>query len=213
MKQRLLFIFSLWAGMLMNSSASAQADSLNNSGLGIIIDYGKLLTYTTDFESKLALGLSYTHKSNLSLMLTAGIAELNPKTAYENGEFYAKGMFGTAGINYLLPIDQTNSLYIGGAYGVSKYEDKYTYAIGSSIWPDFEQSVSHKDLMASWASLVIGSEHKMKIKHLTLGGNFQLRYLLEYDEQSPIDTYAIPGYGRTTDNTVPAINLYIKFTF
>lgn len=210
MKLRLLFILSINLTLAVNT-AQAQTDSTRLSGLEIAIDYGKLLTIATDFEAKAEISLGYRIKGRFIPQIQLGMAQLDPGTAFENGTYHSEGYYGTAGINYLLPIDATNSLYIGAQYGMSMYEDNYEYTIASAIWPDFTESVSRTDLSADWVAIVIGSEKKLRIKGLYLGGEFNLRILNSYDQFEPIDTYAIPGYGRTADSTVPAVNLYLKY--
>ena len=214
MKPGLPYIFNLITFGLSFFAVKAQDTTriVQQSGLELAIDYGKLLLAPTDFETKLEISAGYRFK-NWVPNVQLGYAQLNPRGAYENGAFEASGMYVSAGINYLTPLDATNSLYFGLQYSMSQYEDQYTYIIGSPIWPDFEQSEVRKDLQAQWAALVFGSESKISDSGFYVGGEFNLRLMIAYDEFEPIDTYAVPGYGRTIDKTVPAVNLYIKFLF
>jgi len=218
MKRQLLYIISLLLALAFSVSANAQetkpTDSVaitKKSGLEIAFDYGKLLTLASDFESKWSVGVGYRYKSKLLLDIWAGMATLEPKNAYENGSYKSEGIYGSIGLNYLISIDAKNLLYLGVRYGMSMYEDSYTYEIGSPIWATFSGSGAHKDLQADWFAVSIGSEKELKIKNLFLGGKVSLRFINSYDKFEPIDTYAIPGYGRTSDGTVPALNVYIKY--
>ncbi|MEP2772896.1 MAG: DUF6048 family protein [Fulvivirga sp.] len=219
MKQVLHFSFSLLLISTLSFTCIAQeaSDSTirvnNQSGLELSFDYGKLFTFAADFESKWSGGVGYRYKNKVMLSLIAGVATLDPQNAYENGTYHAEGQFGSASLNYIITIKPGNYLYFGSGYGVSMYEDSYSYIIGNSIWPTATETQSRKDLQANWAFINIGSEKKLKINGLFLGGVFSIRKLLDYDEFEPVDTYAIPGYGRTSDSTVPALNIYIKYLF
>jgi len=180
-------------------------------GLEIFIDYGKLLTLPTDFESKIEFGIGYRINDRFVPQIQLGSATLNPAIAFENGTYISEGIYGTVGINYLARIDPTSYIYVGGQYGISMFDEEYFYAIGNPIWPDFTDGQTRDGLSASWVALVIGSEKEIGLKNVIVGGEFTLRVLLDYEEFEPVDTYAIPGYGRTADNTLPAINVYIKY--
>jgi len=213
MKLRLRYTFSCLFILLGSSAFAQMPDSLRRSGVEVFLDYGKILTLASDFESKWEFGVGYRYKSRVAVTVHLGMAELNPQEAYENGTYTSEGRYGSAGLNYLLPLDATNTLYLGVQYGMSMYEDSYTYTLSSTIWPDFNDSEQREDLEADWFGLVIGSEKKLGPNGFYLGGEFSIRKLNSYNEFEPVDTYAIPGYGRSADKTVPAISLYIKYLF
>ncbi len=217
MKQVLHFSFSLLLILALSFSCFAQgtADSTKTkqSGIELSFDYGKVFTLASDFESKWSAGVGYRYKNKLMLSVNAGMATLDPQNAFENGTYHSEGQFGSVSINYIITIRPGNYLYFGSGYGVSMYKDSYSYTISNSIWPDATTTQSRQELQADWAFINIGSEKSLSIKGLFLGGVFSIRKLLNYDEFEPIDTYAIPGYGRTSDSTVPALNVYIKYLF
>ena len=217
MKQVLRFSFSLWISIMSGATCLAQeaTDSVRvkNSGLEVYLDYGKLITLASDFESKWSAGVGYRLKDKIMLSAEAGMASLDPNNAYENGTYHSEGIFGSISLNYILTVKPGNFLYLGVGYGMSMYEDEYSYTIANSIWPDATETTSRKDLQADWAFINIGSEKKLDIKGIYLGAVFSIQKQLNYDQFEPIDTYAIPGYGRTSDETVPALNLYIKYLF
>jgi len=180
-------------------------------GLEIFIDYGKILTIPTDFERKIEVGLGYRINDKIVPQIHFGVATLEPRVAFNNAVYRSEGSYGTVGINYLGRIDPSSYMYIGAQYGISSFEESYSYIIANPIWPDFTDGASRTGLTASWVAIVIGSEKETGIENLMVGGEFTLRVLLDYEEFSPVDTYAIPGYGRTADNTLPAINVYLKY--
>lgn len=217
MKPVLHFSFSLLLLSVLSFSAFAQqaSDSIptKTSGVEFHFDYGKLITLAADFESKWSAGVGYRYKNKVMLTLKAGIALLEPNNAYENGTYRSEGQYGTVSLNYLITVKAGNFLYVGAGFGKSLYEDTYSYTIENSIWPATSETQTRPGLQAEWAFINIGSEKKLKIKGLYLGGVLSIRKLLDYPSFDPIDTYAIPGYGRTSDNTVPALNVYIKYLF
>ncbi|ELR73144.1 hypothetical protein C900_05193 [Fulvivirga imtechensis AK7] len=215
MKLRLLLIFStIFTFFALRAFAQSQnAVASTNTGLSIYIDYGKLLTIPTDFELKGEAGISFQLKNRFAPHVQLGWARLEPGGAFENGSYTSEGMYARAGVNYLLPFDATNSFYIGVRYARSQFEETGSYQISSKIWPSRIEKYTRKDLQADWFEVVFGTEKRFKQSHWYLGGNISLRILNNKEKFSPIDTYAIPGYGRAFDQTVPALNVYLKYSF
>jgi len=44
-----------------------------------------------------------------------------------------------------------------------------------------------------------------------LGWKFRLRFLMDFQNREEPRIYSIPGYGRTFDQVVPALNFYVKY--
>ena len=200
----------------MPGHAQSDADSVVysiNTGLEIYIDYGKLATLLTDFETKLEVGVSVQLANRLSPNLQVGYGSLQPNSAFENGVYESTGYYGRFGVNYLLPFDNVNSFFLGLKYALSFYEDEGTYEISSDIFDTYRVSFGEADLTADWFEIILGSEKQLKTKNLVAGGQFALRILNNRSRFNPVDTYAIPGYGRAFDQTVPALNVYLKYKF
>lgn len=215
MKLRLLLIFSIIFTFFAFTAFTQSQDTIIsiNTGPSIYIDYGKLLTIPTDFELKAEAGISLQLKNRFAPHVQLGWARLEPGGAFENGNYTAEGMYGRAGINYLLPLDAANSFYFGLRYALSQFEETGNYQIASQIWPTRVERYTRKDLQADWFEVVFGTERKFKQSKWYLGGYLSLRILNNKDTFSPIDIYAIPGYGRAFDKTVPALNVYVKYSF
>ena len=184
-----------------------------DTGLEVYLDYGKLITQFSEFESKLEAGIAIQLSNKLAPNFQAGYATLEPATAFENGTYKSTGYYGRIGVNYLIPFDNTNNFFVGVKYALAFYEDEGMYEISSDIFDTYSVSFSEKDLEANWFELVIGSEKKLKSEKWAVGGQFTFRVMNQRDKFSPVDTYAIPGYGRTLDRTVPAVNVYLKYKF
>jgi hypothetical protein len=113
-------------------------------------------------------------------------------------------------MNYVFPFNPGTNFFIGARYGMSNYQDEATYTIESSLWDPYEDSFSRTGLSAQWVEVVAGTEEQFK-GNLYFGFIFRFRAMISLDNFSPFEVYAVPGYGRTMDKTIPALNLYIKY--
>ncbi len=191
------------------------------SGVEFSLDYGKLITYPSKFENKLEGGVSLRFFQRLALAGEYGHATLDPLKAYDNVNYYTiQGNYFRAGFDYYMNIDQKNFIYFGARYGSSKFEDNGEFVIGSEFWGNYQDGFGSQNLMASWGELVFGTETKLmigkpdskfQIKNLFMGWNLRFRILGTFENREVIKVYAIPGYGRTADKTIPAINFYVKY--
>ena len=214
-----------YAGHAMAGEPQVPTDSIVHrpffSGIDLSLDYGKLITYPTNFESKLEAGASLRFLQRLAIVGEYGTATLNPQKAFDNVTSYTiKGSYMRAGLDYYLPIDKKNSIYFGLRYGSSAFEDKGEFVIDSEFWGNYQDGFGSDGLSANWGELVFGTETKLaigkpnarfQVKGLLLGWDFRFRILGEFVNREPIRIYAIPGYGRTTDKTTPALNFYLKY--
>ena len=178
------------------------------------IDYGKLATALfTHFESKYEGGGCILFRKNIQLAVDVGYAELHPQNAFKNATSYTiQGKYGRIGLDYFINYDRANHLFFGLRYGKSTFEDKGVVEIASSVGERFQTSVDRKALTASWFEVIGGSETKLfKKSDLYVGMLLRWRRQHKFENFEPIPVYAIPGYGRTVDKTVPALNLYIKY--
>ncbi|UII24629.1 DUF6048 family protein [Fulvivirga maritima] len=177
----------------------------------IFIDYGKIITLATDYETKYEGGIAFQMKNKFVLIGHIGQAELNPANAIKNGDYTAKGQFFKAGINYLLPLDNFNYFYVGGRYGMATYDESGSYEVSSTLWPNITESFDRQDLSATWGEVLVGTERKLT-DYVIVGATFAMRFMIEKETFEPVDTYSIPGYGRGFDSSVPAVNLYLKLS-
>jgi len=191
------------------------------SGIELAVDYGKLLTLWTEFESKYEVGINLRFYERIVLAGEVGYAELNPLKAYDNALYYTvKGSYARLGLDYYFAYDPTSFYYVGLRYGLSMFEDEGMFLIDSEYWEDYEEGFGSKDVTASWAEFVLGTETFLKLSkkenpksRLLLGWKFRLRFLMDFENREEPRIYSIPGYGRTFDQVVPALNLYLKYRF
>lgn len=231
MKKSLLYIFSLLAFML----GLAQEDTLSRIQnvdsvikqkkiiqIDIYVDYGKAAMAFSNFESKYAGGANLTFFSHYMITGEYGIATLTPDNAYENVDYTAEGSFYKVGIGYIGKFKETYKMGIGFRYGVSQFEDRGTINIISDtpLVDSYSDSFRRDNLESNWIEVFFLSETQLRLKKsdpnsylnklFSAGFSFQVRRMLEYTSFSPIDVYNIPGYGRSIDNSIPAVNVYLK---
>ena len=103
---------------------------------------------------------------------------------------------------------------------MSLFEDRGQFLIESEFWEDFQQGFGSTDITASWMEIVIGTETYLRLgkgktdapkSRFLVGWKFRLRFLMDFENRDEPRIYSIPGYGRTFDNSVPALNLYVKY--
>jgi hypothetical protein len=201
-----------------SASAIQQADTAANLSddvslirrFEISLDYLKLVSLALPAETKLEGGIAIITKLNLAINIEIGYGAKMPENHFKNAEYRVEGMYGRAGLSYIFPFNPSVNFYLGARYGMSRYEDEATYTIESSLWDPYQARLTRTGLSARWAELIVGSESQYK-GNFYLGFIFRLRAMISQDNFSPLEVYAVPGYGRTMDKTIPALNLYIKY--
>ena len=192
----------------------SEDDTLRGSGsrnrFEILFDYLKLVSLASSGEMKLEGGLGYISKINVSINTEFGYGEKTPEDFYKNAEYKVSGYYGRVGISYYYPYNPGVNFIIGVKYAMAQYEDEAIFSVLSSLWDDLNGSINRKELEASWAELILGSESSVR-GNLYFGFTFRMRFLIQADNFDPFEVYSIPGFGRSFDTIVPALNLYVKF--
>ena len=180
----------------------------------VYIDYGKLITLASSAETKYEAGVELLFMEKFPLIVEVGSGTLTPKQAYSNGTYESTGIYYRVGAGYVSSFTPKNKLGITFRYGISSFEETGRIVIESpsETQPTVVQEIQRSNLRADWFEAVIYSDRKLN-ELLTIGVNIRLRVLNEYDAFEPVDIYAIPGYGRSFDKSIPAINLFIKAGF
>lgn len=211
MPTRLICFFSLF--LIHASCWSQEAEEPEPqiiSGVDFIIDVLKLSSLATPFEQKYEVGTKVIFFEHVGIAFDYGYGKLEPERAIKNGNYTSEGTYFRAGLDYETKIDAKSSIYLGLRYGLSSFEDRGNYIITGQIEEDLETSFARTNLSAVWFEVILGTEMRF-FKDFYAGTIFRLRILGSYDAFEPIDVYAIPGYGRSFDATIPAANIYIKY--
>lgn len=202
---------------IQNPVQGDEADTINSNikipvirRLEFSLDYLKLFSFVLPSETKMEAGLAIITKPNIGLSIEFGYTAKMPEEHFKNAEYQVDGLYGRAGLSYHFPFNPTSNFFLGAKYGMSNYQDEATYIIESSLWSPYENSFQRTDLSAQWVEFIMGSESKFK-GNFYFGFIFRFRAIIGFDNFTPLDVYAIPGYGRTMNKTSPALNLYIKY--
>ena len=217
-KQPLLFIFSFFAlSVALAQSTTDATDSVAYERAvipSLYLDYGKLFTIPTDIETKYEGGLELLLQEKFPLIVEVGQATLTPEGAYANGTYESQGFYYRIGTGYYSQFTPKNKIGLTIRYATSTFSEEGRIFIESpsGAQSNFIQNIERNDLKATWYELVLYSDRKLT-EIFSIGMNLRLRVLANYDEQPVIDVYAIPGYGRSFENTIPAANLFLKVSF
>jgi len=213
------FTLSIAQEVSTDDTVTEATDTVDTDGDGkaksynrfeISLDYLKLLTFVFPSETKLEAGLGFISKINIGVNVEVGYGEKMPEDFYKNADYKVFGYYGRVGLSYYYPYNPGVNFIIGAKYAMSQYQDEATFSILSSLWDDFEGEFQRENLEANWVELILGSESSVK-GNLYFGFTFRMRFLIESDNFEPFEVYFVPGYGRTFDNFVPALNLYVKY--
>lgn len=215
--RRLLFIssflISFWA-VCQEADSVTKARTIRPS---IYFDYGKLLTLPTKFEKKYEGGLILLLKEKIPIILEVGAATLTPEGAYSNGVYESRGTYYRLGAGYSNAFTAKNRIGLSFRYASSSFEETGRIFIESpsSAQDPYIQNISRSNLQAQWWEFVLSTDQRVLRESdlLTVGLNLRLRILQSYDEQENVDVYAIPGYGRSFDKTIPAANFFLRVNF
>lgn len=234
MKRFIFFIFSL---LIVSHAYSQEEDSISDtlkskkkffSGITLLADIGKPgLAQLVDYENKQAFSAHLIFFDHFIVSGEYGSGEINPAEAFDNVTYNSEGSFLRYGLDYQVVIKTQNFLSLGFRKANAEYSDKGIVFIqsASDLSDDYRRTFSRNNLSANWWEIVLGSETKLTpfksteemnflnklLDNFYLGLTFRLRFMLNYEQQEGIDTYTIPGYGRTFDNSTPAVNLFLKY--
>ncbi len=199
-----------------NDSASTEPP---NFAIYLSLDYGKLITTLAQLETKYEFSVGIKFSKHLRATADFGYAELKPQNAIQNGSYTSLGNYYRLGIEYMHTIAPKTTLSFGGMYATAIFKDEGSVEIQSELWPLFNQSFERPDLTANWAEFVVTSEAAVLnrdsgfFNNLYWGIKFRLRFIISKPTPENFDVYAIPGFGRTFNNVVPAANLFISYKF
>lgn len=181
------------------------------SGVGLGVDYLKLPTFFLNNETKYEGSFEIIFKNHYVVSLEAGHASYTSKRSYKNAPDYeVRGNYARLGLDYTAEFNPQTNIYIGLRYARSQFEDHGIFIISNELFNERRETIDRTGLEAAWFEVVVGSEQQMG-KNFFVGGTFRLRFLNDFENFEPIPVYNIPGFGRSHDSTVPALNLFVKY--
>ena len=130
---------------------------------------------------------------------------LDDTTSYSNdGTYWRAGI----DVNFLTRDPDRNAFFIGMRYANSRYSESMSMIVKDSIWGAVSRDYENIDLTARWFELTTGL--KVKIwKIIWLGYTARLKFGLKRDEDEPMISHDIPGYGVVDKNTYWGFNYYV----
>lgn len=183
----------------------------------VFADVGKGVESVIGKQTKWELGASAILTGKYNVTLEYGYGQLNPESVINNGDYTSEGKYFRGGFEYMFTIKPKIYLSAGAMYASSNFKDSGHVQIISDIWDDVNVEFSREGQTASWLEIIINTEmplfkvEKPVLSNFFWGVRYRLRILTADISQPDFDIYAIPGYGRTYSNVVPAINLFIKY--
>ncbi len=226
MKRLCIYIFSsLWSVFLLAQESAPDTtiiESVKFIRPSVYFDYGKLITKLIDYEDKLEGAASLLILEQYELIGEAGRATLAPEESFTNGNYSSTGSYYRFGAGYLGTFKSVFAIGMGVRYGVSRFSDRGFIEIEgeSGIENSYNRKFERNNLEARWWEVVVTSEKKIQFNKeapgawyndlLSIGFNLRMRFLVTYDQFSPIDVYSIPGYGKSIDKSTPVLNLFVK---
>ena len=189
----------------------------SNLGLTIYADVGKGVESILNKQVKWEFGVGVLLSQKYYFVAEIGYGSLNPQSVINNGSYTSEGNYYRAGFEYVFTIVPRTYLSTGLMYAHSGFSDYGNMKIESELWDNLDESFERNDLSANWLEVIINTEAPLSktgmgfLKNFYWGVRFRLRILTSDITQPDFDIYAIPGYGKTYSNVVPAANLYLKY--
>ncbi len=225
MKRHYIFILiSLWSLVAVAQEADTSSIPVRQKFIrpAIYFDYGKAITRLIGYEDKTEGAASLLILGRYELIGELGMATLSPAESFTNGNYSAEGFYYRLGAGFLNTFKGDFAIGLSARYGVSQFSDQgFIEIVGESgIDNSYNRRFERNNLEARWWELVLTSEKKIRFNKdnlpvwyndiLSIGFNLRLRFLVTYDQSSPIDVYSIPGYGKSIDKATPVFNLFLK---
>ena len=182
--------------------------------VSLSIDYGKILLLLTDFEDKIESWGQIVIKNKLAIIFGGGYAKLTPKEVYKNTAYFSEGVYYKVGLGYHFSVNNKTDLTLFVKYSATSFHDGGDILIisPSGLYKDYNRSFRRNNLSASSFEIGFLSETKI-IKKLYIGFQLMYRHNIYYDKNFFPSIYSIPGYGRSIDRGIPALNLFLKYKF
>jgi uncharacterized protein DUF6048 len=182
----------------------------------ISADIGKGLESLANKQTKWEFGMGLLWQK-FQFSAEYGYGLLNPESVINNGSYSSEGNYYRVGIEYNATVSPKTHLSTGIMYAQASFDDFANVKIESDLWDDLNETFTRPGLSASWIEWIVNTEAPVfKAESAFFSGfywgvRFRLRILVTDLTQPDFDIFAIPGYGKTYSNVVPAANLYLKY--
>ena len=210
--------------LLLSISVAAQEiteDSvvIDQSNYAILIgtDYGKGIESALGDQSKWEVNLAVSIYDRFRVSAEYGYGMLQPANSIRNGSYQSEGRYFRGGGEYVFTLKPKIYLSMGLMYSLANFSDQGEVNIESELWNSIDEDFTRDDLTANWFEWILNTEaqafrnSEIFLSNIYWGSRIRLRILSSDIAQSDFDIKAIPGYGKTYSNIVPAINLFVRY--
>lgn len=223
MKHFLKYIISLALSFLsfiviaQESAEDSTAIDKPNYAILIGTDYGKGIESLIGEQEKWELNLAFSIVDKFRLITEYGYGMLQPTNVIRNGSYQVEGNYFRGGGAYVITVKQNIYLSVGLMYASATFSDRGDVNIESEFWNDTNTEFNRSSLTANWFEWVLNSEAQAFrnsegfLKNIYWGSKIRLRFLSTDIARPDFEILAVPGYGKTLSNVVPAFNLFIKY--
>jgi hypothetical protein len=134
------------------------------------------------------------------------------KDSLDNGYYENDGRYWRVGadVNFLLKDPDRNMVFIGFRYGRSSFNEQLTYLTDLDDFGAIETSLSNQDATAGWLEMTGGLRVKIW-KALWMGYTARLKFASSVKGDSELETYDIPGYGKTSKSIYWGFNYQVFY--
>jgi len=189
----------------------------SNFAMHLYADVGKGVESLFNKQVKWGFGVGVLAAQKYLFSGEYGYGSLNPESVIINGSYTSEGNYYRIGVEYVFKIVPRTTLSTGLMYAHADFVDYGNVMVESDLWDNLDQSFERVGLSASWLEWIVNTEAPLIkvdegfMRNFYWGLRIRLRILLSDISQPDFDIFAIPGYGKTYSNVVPAINLYLKY--
>lgn len=181
------------------------------------IDYGKGFESIISENQKWEVNLALSLFDKFRITGEYGYGLLQPSNVIRNGTYKSEGTYFRAGGEYVLTVKPKTYLSFGLMYAQANFSDHGDISIESELWNNIDQTFDRENLKGNWFEWILNTESQTFrnsesfLANVYWGTRVRIRFLNTNITKPGIDIYAIPGYGNTYSNIVPALNLFIKY--
>ncbi len=144
--------------------------------------------------------------------LAMDVGSWSRKDSLNNGYYENSGQYLRVGvdINFLLKDPDKNMVFLGFRYGRSSFDEKLTYVTSLDDFGEILTVSSNPKATSGWGELTTGLRVKMW-KSIWMGYTARLKFAASSKGNSEMQTYDIPGFGKTTKSIYWGFNYQIFY--
>jgi len=134
------------------------------------------------------------------------------KDSLENGYYENDGRYLRVGvdINFLLKDPDRNMVFLGFRYGRSNFTEQLSYETTLNDFGTIQTEASNPNARAGWVEMTTGLRVKIW-KPIWMGFTGRMKFMASVKNNTELDTYDIPGFGKTYKGVYWGFNYQIFY--